>query len=213
MKSLFYLTTVLAATGPLAGHAQTAPAARHATVFDLTGASGPSLNAASAATWRLWGLDAAGRFQVGLGLRATQFFAAGYALDRQTGPAGGEIQVAQPRLTAFNVAFHLRARVVRSLHLGFNLDALGLSVGPNRVGQAAGSGAILSLRPVAGNVLLGGRADRGSLNSELYAAWGLTQGLQLRGGYSHLVTAYEDDASRYHRFLNLAVLGLSYQLP
>ena len=138
---------------------------------------------------------------------------AGYALDRQTGPAGGEIQVTQPRLTAFNAAFHLRARVVSRLHLGFNLDALGLSVGPDRAGQVAGSGTTLSLRPVTGNVLLGGRADRGSLNSELYAAWGLARGLHLRGGYSHLVTAYEDDAGRYHRFLNLAVLGLSYQLP
>ena len=50
---------------PLATLAQTAPSPRHATVFDLTAASGGGLHSVAGAAWRLWGLDAGGRFQAG----------------------------------------------------------------------------------------------------------------------------------------------------
>ncbi|MFD1467044.1 hypothetical protein ACFQ48_02310 [Hymenobacter caeli] len=205
--------------GLLASPTQAQPTGpRSATVFDLTSAAGPTLDYASAAAWHLWGLDAAGRYQVGLGGRVSHFFGDGYALNPQAGPANAEIRVARPAITSFNAAFHLRARVAGPLRVGFNLDALGLSAGPGRDRQdlsAAGlpGPAGSPVRPVAGNVLLGGRPDRGSLNSELYAAVRLSGGLSLRVGYSHLVTAYEDDDSRFHRFHNLAALGLSYQLP
>lgn len=193
------------------------PTARNATVFDLTGAAGPTLNYASAAAWRLWGLDAAGRFQVGLGGRVSHFFAASYDLARQTEPDGPAVQVPTPRLTSFNAAFHLRARVAGPLRLGFNLDAAGLTVGPERpqataVGRGSTPAEVL-VRPVPGNLLLGGRRDRGSLNSEFYAAVALPRGWSLRAGWSHLVTAYASDADRYRRFRNLAALGLSYELP
>lgn len=218
MKPARFLALATLAGLPLGGaRAQTRPAdARHATVLDLTGAVGPTLNYASAAAWRLWGLDRAGRFQVGVGGRVAHFFAADYALDPQAGPAAYGIQVARPNVTSFNAAFHLRARVAGPLRLGFNLDALGLSVGPERSRQALAAGpaspADGPVRPVPANVLLGGLPDRGSLNSELYAAVALAGGLSLRVGYSHVTTGYEDDASRFRRFRNLAALGLSYQL-
>jgi hypothetical protein len=191
---------------------------RSATVVDLTGAAGPTLHYASAAVWRLWGVDAAGRFQVGLGGRVSHYFGDSYALAPQAGPASGDIQVARPAVTSFNAAFHLRARVAGPVRLGFNLDVLGFSLGPDRTGRdlnsaGAASSASRLVRPVPGNVLLGGLADRGSLNSELYAAVQLAGGLSVRAGYSHLVTAYEDEASRFRRFRNLAALGVSYQLP
>ncbi|MBC8084832.1 MAG: hypothetical protein H7Z21_16665, partial [Hymenobacter sp.] len=67
--------------------------------------------------------------------------------------------------------------------------------------------------PTRGNLLLGGSRDRGSLNSEFYLAAALPRGLGLRAGWSHIVTGYETDASTYHRFHNLAALGVSYSLP
>lgn len=220
MKSyLLFALAPLLGLRPLPARSQARPASpRSATVVDLTGAAGPTLHYASAAAWRLWGLDAAGRFQVGLGGRVSHYFGDGYALDPQAGPASASIQVARPAITSFNAALHLRARVVGPVRLGFNLDFLGLSTGPDRSRQdlgAAGAPAPASglVRPVPANVLLGGLPDRGSLNSELYAAVPLTGGLSVRAGYSHLVTAYEDDASRFRRFRNLAALGLSYQLP
>ena len=211
VRPVVFFALALASGWPLAAvRAQSGPATpRPATVLDLTGASGPTLHYGSAAAWRLWGLDAAGRFQAGVGVRASHFFADSYALGTQAEPNQAGVQVARPRLTSFNAAFHLRARVAGPVRLGFNLDAVGLTVGPDRTtGNPA-----QDLHPVRGNLLLGGRRDRGSLNSELYAAVALPRGLSLRAGYSHLVTAYETDADRYHRFHNLAALGLSYQLP
>ena len=195
---------------PAPSRAQSSPPpARHATVFDLTGAAGPTLNYASVAAWRLWGLDAGGRFQVGGGVRASYFFADGYDLDRQTGPGSPTLNVLAPRLYSLNAAFHLRARVAGPVRLGFNLDATGLSFGPGRGTLAA----LERVRPTTGNLLRGGSSDRGSLNSEFYLAAALPRGLGVRAGWSHIVTGYESDASTYHRFRNLALLGVSYQLP
>lgn len=198
-----------------AAHAQTAPVPpRHATVLDLTGATGPTLNYASTAAWRLWGVGAAGRLQAGLGVRASHFFANGLALDNQTTPGAPSIQVWEPQLTALNAAFHLRARVVGPLRLGFNLDVAGVSFGAARPqGEVVGAPVGMAVRPVRANLLLGGTRDRGSLNSEFYAAVALPRGLSLRAGWSHIATAYVSDADRYRRFRNLAALGVSYQLP
>lgn len=201
---------------PLLASAQTSPR-RHATVVDLTGASGPTLNYGSVAGWRLWGLDQAGRFQAGLGVRGTYYFANELALDRQ--PTGDALQqvllVPTPHLGAVNVALHVRALVAGPLRLGFNLDLAGLSFGPERASSYNGFITLVPplARPTSGNVLLGGSNDRGSLNSELYASLTLPAGLGLRLGYSHLVTGYEAEGDRFRRFRNLAAVGLSYQLP
>ncbi|WP_156109434.1 hypothetical protein [Hymenobacter sp. APR13] len=199
-----------AALPPQAAQAQrTPPPARHATVMDLTGAVGPTLTYASAAAWRLWGLDPGGRFQVGAGLRASHYFTDSYELVRQAGPGEASLGVLAPRLYSLNAAFHLRARVAGPVRLGFNLDAAGLSFGPDRSPTAPGG----QLQPTRGNLLLGGSRDRGSLNSEFYLAVSLPRGLQLRAGWSHIVTGHERDATTYHRFHDLAALGLSYTLP
>ena len=202
--------------------AQTDPAApRHATVLDLTGATGEDgLRYASAAGWRLWGLDRGGRFQVGLGARASYYWAAENDFDRQNGPdasSANVLRVSQPRLLALNLGFHLRARVAGPVRVGFNLDALGASFGPERLGvfgfDQPGLAFVATAKPVQANILQGGDPDRGSLNSELYLSVALPRGLSVRGAWSHLVTAYQVDDVRYRRFRNLAALGLSYQLP
>ena len=208
--------TILLLGLPLLAAAQAAPG-RHATVLDLTGAAGPSLNYGSVAGWRLWGLDPAGRFQVGLGVRGSYYFADELALDRQSGEDGPTslLVVPDPRLGAVNLAFHLRAQVVRSLRVGFNLDLAGVSFGPERFSGYPGvfTNIAFTAKPTSPNLLLGGSKDRGSLNSELYASVALPAGLSVRLGYSHLVTGYEAEGSRFRRFYNLAALGLSYQLP
>ncbi|TGE21955.1 hypothetical protein E5K00_17000 [Hymenobacter aquaticus] len=182
---------------------------RHATLVDLTGAVGPTLTYASAAAWRLWGLDTGGRFQVGAGLRASHFFTDSYDVDRQAGPGAATLRVLSPRLYALNAAFHLRARVAGPVRLGFNLDAAGLSFGPERSTTASGG----QVEPTRGNLLLGGRRDRGSLNSEFYLALALPRGLQVRAGWSHIVTGHQREATTYQRFHDLAALGVSYSLP
>ncbi len=215
---------------PLLAPAQTAPPARHATVLDLMAATGPTLNAGSVAAWRLWGLDAGGRFQAGLGLRASHYFAENNAFDSQTGPENVVLTATEPRSLALNMAFQVRARVAGPVGLGFNLDVAGFSVGPDRPGTRTyppvlpppAPGLILPgpsgpasdrTEPVFGNLLLGGLRDRGSLNSELYASVALPAGFSVRAGYGHLVTAQTTNDYRFRRFRNLASLGVSWQLP
>jgi hypothetical protein len=224
MKPTLPLATLFSALLLRTAHAQTGPTEpRNVILFDLTGAVGPTLNCTAAAGWGLWGLDQAGRVQAGFGLRASYFFAEVNDYDGQNTPAGYTLRVPETRIVALNFAWHLRVRVAGPVRVGFNLDAAGLSFGPERTAQANGTPARLSpdrpgTRPVLLNVLRGGAADRGSLNSELYAAVALPRGLSLRAGYSHIVTGYRtdyfaDDAGRYRRFRNLALLGLSYTLP
>ena len=219
----FALLSILAvAAGSVRAQSPAGPS-RHATALDLTGASGPTINYSSAAAWRLWGIDRGGRFQAGLGLRASYFFADANDYYSQNAGGGYGLFVPDPHVLALNAAFHLRARVAGPVRLGFNLDFAGLSFGPSRTGLVVGAPAGTAperpqTRPVRENILLGGRPDRGSLNSETYVAVALPRNFGLRLGYSHIVTAYKSDflaadAGRYHRFRNLTALGLSYTLP
>jgi hypothetical protein len=215
MSMLRVVLAMLAALLPaFTASAQLAGPPRHATLVDLTGAAGSELYYTALAGWRLWGLAQGGRLQAGLGGRVTYFWGPANELDRQNGAAPpAALVVPQPRLLALNLALHLRARVAGPVRLGFNLDLLGASFGPGRTAETTSSAAIPEVRPVRNNVLLGGLADQGTLNSELYASLALPHHLSVRGGWSHVVTAYEVNDTRYRRFRNLAALGLSYQLP
>lgn len=222
-----FIITLLPFALPLTSLAQTAPSPRHATVLDLTAATGSGLHSVAAAAWRLWGLDAGGRFQAGLGLRASHFFANDLTFDSQTGPDGATLRVQEPRSLALNAALHLRVQVAGPLRIGFNLDLAGLSIGPYRPGQrtyATPPGPLPPgpvprtytpevTEPVFGNLLLGGSRDRGSLNSELYASVSLPKRFSVRAGFGHIVTAQTVDSERYRRFRNQVMLGLSWQLP
>jgi len=213
MRILYF--SLLASLLPVAAQAQQGIPPRHATVFDVSGAIGPALNYTSAAGWQLWGIDKGGRVQAGLGGRVTYFWADHSELDNQSDASkAATLTVLEPRLLAFNVALHARVRVVGPVRVGFNLDVLGATFGPDRDGQLTPDMAYQRPpRPVWNNLLQGGLADRGSLNSEFYTSVALPHRLSLRGGWSHVVTAYDVDGTRYRRFQNLAVLGLSYRLP
>lgn len=196
------------------GRAQTGEAPRHATLVDLTGAAGGKRAYVSAAGWRTWGLDANGRFQAGLGVRGTGFWGPEGTYDFVAGPnAFTELRVDKPRLLTLNTALHLRARVVGQVRVGITIDLAGVTVGSGSlVGPQIPEGEI---RPTRWNLLRGGTADRGSLNSEFYVSAALTPHLSLRAGLSHVVNAYDfrsagSPVTRYHRFTNLGLLGATY---
>ena len=234
------LAVLLLALVPVAAWAQgptTSAPARHATVFDLTGAYGRVGGYiiaesrgrwyASAAGWHVWGIDATGRFQVGVGGRITHFRSetGDYLLTGRTPSSYSPVSMGQsyvpyfvlvqaPRLTTANVALHARVRVVGPVRLGFTIDLLGLTFGS---GKLYGTGYDISIRPTRLNLLLGGANDRGSLNSEFYVGADLSPHFAVRAGLSHVVNAYtatvpgETDL-RYQRFSNLGLLGLSWTI-
>lgn len=225
MKRLLFACLLLLLLGALtagAAQAQTAAVTRHATVVDLTVGVGPLQNSVSAAAWRLWGLDPAGRYQVGLGARTSYFYEGG-EYDGQTAPADYRLSVFDSWIVALNVAMHLRARIAGPVDVGFNLDLAGVSFGPASPAVAKNPAFPNAYKlnatalPVRTNLLRGGAHDRGSLNSELYAVVFLPHGLGLRAGYSHVVTASQSDYppdynGPYHHLSNLATVGLSLPL-
>lgn len=194
---------------------------------------GPRAYLASASLWRLWrvewfktaGCDAGSRdrshdpsrFSFGTGLRLTQVGHPGRNAFAGRGPANGQtLEVRGGHLTALNVALQARWRLwhvggyAHPLHLGFNIDLAGFSVGPACPIASPTADAMRPARPVAGNLLLGNKKDRGTLNSEFYLAYKVTRRVGLRAGLAHVATGYSFDGARYQRFSNVPFVAVSY---
>lgn len=204
-------------SAPLA-FAQSAPnpAPRHSTLLDVSGALGAQRGYGAASAWRLWGLTGSDRFQAGIGARATVFFLPEQLYEGQTEPRDNSLRVLATRPVAFNAALHLRARVAGPVRVGFNIDLVGFTVGDEPLSRqfapmdvTVGTG---FAQPVRANVLLGGRRDRGSLNSDFYVSADVSPKLNAHAGFSHVVNAYELNGQRFQRFANLVSLGLMYRL-
>lgn len=217
MKHLVFALLALAASSPLArAQSATQPAGRHSTLLDVAGGAGARRGYGALSGWRLWGLTPDGRFQAGVGARATVFFLPDQAYRGQTVSAENSLRVAASNIVTLNTALHLRARVAGPVRVGFNIDLVGVSLGSNPssqqfepMGSKVGMG---SAEPVRTNVLLGGRRDRGSINSDFYASADVSPTLSIHAGFSHVVNAYELDGQRFQHFANLGSLGLAYQL-
>ncbi len=86
--------------------------------------------------------------------------------------------------------------VAPGLALGFNIDLVGFGFGNRVVGSYAATDPALAGAQGASasgfNVLLGGKPDRGQLNSELYLAYRLA-GWAVRAGLSHFISEYTAD--------------------
>jgi hypothetical protein len=159
------------------------------------------------------------RLSFGAGLRLTHFRTQREAeFAGRAAAEGSSLLIEAPRLTALNVAVQLRLRLANwpekhPIGLGFNIDLGGLSFGPTRSVQPTASTTSSSpneIRPVRGNLLLGNKNDRGTLNSELFITHNLTPRLTIRVGWAHIASGYALDGNRYQRFSNLAFIGLSY---
>lgn len=198
--------------------AQSAPAG--ALRWDLTAGNGNGATSASVGVVKFHraGTD---RLRVGLGLRAT--YVAG---DLKLSPAGAKNVPAGVIDTLFlsagalmvNVSGHFGVIVTDRLRLGLNIDLAGVGTGASRNASYRASAATarttVKASPTAANLFLYGSKDRGSLNSEFFAAWELSDRLTLRGGLSHQLVEYEADRTlssntqRFRSYSNLLFLGL-----
>ena len=187
----------------------------------------------AASVWQMWGRATTtadgspnqsfwARFSYGAGLRATQFYTPnGYGYDGRMGANGRSLHVNGSRLAALNAAGQIRVRLLgradsrHPLTLGFNIDLAGTTFGSARTAaRLAPSGRLelVQVAPVRGNLLLGNKNDRGTLNSEFYLSLRAALHLNVRLGFEHLAAGYAFGGHRYQRFYNLAVVGFSYGL-
>ncbi len=177
---------------------------------------------------QLFGLGAKKRFKIGAGVRLTSLFASN--LDYITAPASltskpetiDTINFAKTQANALNVSLQVQYSF-KKLDIGFNIDALGASFGAAQTGLVAASGSALnktnqSAKLTGFNLLLVGDNDRGSLNSEFYVRYWLTEKIGIRGGGSFIFTEYTTDkviASDNSRFRNKSfqpMIALSIKL-
>ncbi len=111
-------------------------------------------------------------------------------------------------VSALNLFVLIEAEVFSDFVVGFNIDALGASFG-KEVGLI---GSQAKATPITTNILLGGRPDRGSLNSEYYVAYKFNN-LRFATGLSHQVTEYratDDSAGKLQRFFDTGFVRIDY---
>ncbi len=113
-------------------------------------------------------------------------------------------------VSALNLFILTEADIYGDIVLGFNIDAFGASSG-NEVDLI---GSQVKAKPVSTNILLGGKPDRGALNSEFYIGYKYLN-FRLATGLSHQVIEYratDDSAGKLQRFFDTGFLRLDYFL-
>ena len=180
----------------------------------------------------LYGIGKADRFKIGWGVRLNTFFSG--QKNYITAPArltsGSQsivaffteniagnldtLQLTKSRLGSVNGTIVLQYSF-KKLDLGFNIDFIGFSFGGKQTGKFVASeskslhGTTQTARPTPFNLLLISDSDIGSLNSELYFRYWVSNRLALRAGASFQFLEYTTDKTltfENNRFRHKALL-------
>lgn len=189
----------------------------------------------------LWKLGKAQRISIGLGARVTSYLGANQYYITAPAELTSEstspliffkenieanidtFLVKSPQMTMLNLSINIHYQVSAKLTVGFNIDAVGFSFGSATQGNYINGymGKTVSATPTSFNALLISDNDLGSLNSELFAKYKLTEKWSLRGGIQFLFTEYTTETKvqqfpeENDRFRNKSLLfgiGASYQI-
>jgi hypothetical protein len=168
-------------------------------------------NFASALSWsHEYGLGKSKRFKIGYGLRLTSFW--GVDQDYITAPAkftsGKEsfaalfteniaanldtVRFPRAQFNSVNAVIYLAYTLPFAkdkLDLGVNIDAIGFSFGSQKGGVYRNS-SVVNASPTRFNILLISDSDRGTLNSEWYIRYWISQRWAVKVGYEFLFTEY-----------------------
>ena len=188
------------------------------------------------------------RFKIGYGLRVTSYY--GYsagkfyttAPSKYTSPIQGPttifsetieknidtIAFANPQVNSINISINLQYSLRKKIELGFNIDAIGLSFGAKQSASILssvydpGQPYLLNAKPTTLNLLLTSDNDIGSLNSEFYLRYWLTEKIGIRAGYTFYFSEYRTSQSlsfdngriqndRFRLKSSLFMLAISYR--
>lgn len=125
------------------------------------------------------------------------------------------------QLYAFNAVLNLGYHISSKIDIGFNIDLLGFSFGPEKSAQFVQNGNIsnANAKPTAFNVLLIGSNDRGTLNSEFYIKYKASQKINLKLALQHYFTELTTISKvqtvpmlndRFRNISDLIAVGVSY---
>ncbi len=197
---------------------------------------------------QMFGLGKSKRFKIGYGIRLTSFFMNN--VSARTAPAKftsstssfsalfaddinsniDTLQLSTAQNNALNVSINLQYALSKKLEIGFNIDATGYSFGASQTGTLISKknkhkftdGTNTSVaNPNGLNLLLVSDSDLGSLNSEIYARYWVTEKIGIRAGVSFLFTEYTSDKkvqltdglnNRWRYKSLLPLIAVSYKL-
>ena len=186
----------------------------------LRASSGMQGGALSA--WVYRGFGRKQNFLVGLGIRHTSHFSKNK--DFITAPArftsdekNLDTLMLSGSIHSLNLALDLRYRLNSTFALGFNIDLVGLSFGPEQKGKLKEFNALAE--PTKFNFLLVDDNDIGTINSEFYLACTFTEHLVGKAAFSYLYTEFTTaakyitviDNDRYRNKSMGLALGLQYR--
>lgn len=175
--------------------------------FDLALGVGSGSFSSTLSWVKFHGIGKKQNFKIGYGIRLTNYV--GSAITYKTADAKliadkkiEELQFASAQTNSLNLSINLQYSLSQKIELGFNIDALGVSFGGEQNGTKADV-KVATASPTSGNVLLIGNNDIGSLNSEFYIRYWVSQKFAIRAGISYLFSEYTttvklaDDNNRY----------------
>lgn len=164
------------------------------TYAEVGGAIGSGAGAFGAALHKNWTLGKKDRFIIGTGVRFTGF--AGSNQNFITAPAKLTVDdknidtllAPKPALYSLNAIINLGYRINSKIELGFNIDVLGFSFGPEGKPSYIRNGRSTSAtaKPTSTNLLLVGDNDRGSLNSHFYGKYNFNEKWGVKLAYQFL---------------------------
>lgn len=154
----------------------------------------------------LTSLDFAPRLKIGGGARFTYIGKSG---DLDVGPTQ-TWNVTNFSSGAINAMFNAEAAVTDKIVAGMNIDVFGLSFGGRTTLRSAS--AVESAKTRTTNLLLIGKRDRGTLNSEFYLSYPLPGGQRVSAGLSHQVIEFESKATseKLQRFYDLGFVRFQF---
>ena len=162
--------------------------------IQVGGAFGSSSGTINLSGQKDWYLGKKDRIILGTGIRFTSFF--GNNVTFITAPAKLSIDpksvdsllAPKPSLSSLNLMINLGYKISSKIEVGFNIDALGISFGPegNPTFITNKKSTVTKAKPTSPNVLLVGDNDRGSLNSQFYGRYKLNQKIGLNIAYQFL---------------------------
>ena len=213
--------------------------------LDLSGTIGDKEGTVSSSYVNNWRIGKSRKFEVGLGARATfysgadkEFYTAPARLARSTTIpflivlAGHEEQntdtltVHKPSVFSLNISANLGYQFASKWYGGINIDLIGFSLGSASSASLLSNG-IVSMenqaKPAHFNLLLTGDNDYGSLNSEFFVKYKISQRWQLKALYQFYFAEYKTttiyqtapDGTMVYRFrnkVNAFGIGVSYDL-
>lgn len=181
--------------------------------FDITGAVRKFEGSLSAMYTHSWQLGKKKKFEIGLAGRFTSYLGQNQyyitAPARLTSGSTGPLVIFKeniaanidtfliqsPQVNAINVVIHLGYQITNRFAVGFNIDAIGISIGSKKTGSYINGvfGQQEQGKPTAFNLLLISDNDLGTLNSELFVKYKWKEKWGFKGGLQFLFTEYTTD--------------------